>query len=815
MIRDDLKFALRGFRRDPLYTSAVVGTLALTLGACTAVFSIVNGVLLRPLPYPDPGQLVSIREIVPQWARQYPTLAANARHFEEWRNRSTSFASLAALDWRTTNVTGAGDPFQATVLRASGTLFDVLQMPVALGRPLARADERPEQPRVVVISDGLWRERLGSDPAVLGGTLKLGGTEHVIVGVLPPRFDVPRFGVLGHAASLRSEFAAIVPFRINLAVIGWMGTFNYPVVARMNAGATIEQARAELDVIQQSVAAIARRETREAAELRGHITPLDEAIVGRARRGLLLLLGAIAGVVLIACANLANLSLSRALGRLRDAAVRSALGASRARLVRSVVLEQFVLAAAGGALGVLIARAALNLFVRTAPIDLPRAGDVVIDQRVLGFAAAVAVLAGLAVALLPAWRIGRADVQAMLRSGGHGSTDRGGARVRGALLGVQVALSVTLLVVTGLFVSSFMRLLGVDPGFSTERVVSVEIAPIAARYPDTKARAALYDRIAERARELPGVTAVAWTSALPLTGETWIDAMARIGDLRRGAQNPHANYRFVGPDYFRTLSMPILKGRSIQERDRTAALTPAVISARAAQTLWPDDDPIGKSFTRGDPNDRFEVVGVVVDGRPTALDTESPLMVYVPYWYNNEGKSILVAQTSSDAGAAMGELRRAIRAVDPEVAIGAAMPLLNVVEKAVEGRRYQMSLFVAFGIVALLIATTGVYATTAYAVSRRRREMNIRVALGASVGHVFALMLRHSTAPLAAGIAAGCAGALAMGTIVSALLFEVQPRDPLVITSAVLLVGAAGMFAASTAARHGLHINPVEALRED
>jgi predicted permease len=815
MIPDDVKFAIRGLRREPLYAAAVVGTLALTLGASTAVFSIVNGVLLRPLPYRDPGQLVSMREIVPQWAKQYPTLPANARHFEEWRNRATSFASMAALDWRTTNVTGAGDPFQATILRASGTLFDVLQTPVAVGRPLARADEQPDQPRVVVISDELWRERLGHDLHVIGRSLMLGGTDYLIVGVLPPRFEVPVFDVLGDSAALQSKFAAVVPFRLNLATIGWMGTFNYPVIARMKPGTRIEQARAELDVLQQAVAATARRETHDDVDLRARITPLDDAIAGRARVGLLLLLGAILGVVLIACANLANLSLTRTLGRLRETAVRSALGASRASLMRMVVLEQLVLAAAGGALGVIVAREALTVFVSTAPIDLPRVSDVVIDQRVLEFAAAIAVVAGLGVALLPAWRIGRGDLQSILRGGGHGSTDRGGVHARGMLLGVQVALSVTLLVVTGLFVSSFVRLVGIDPGFSAERVVTVEIAPVAARYPDTRARAALYDRIAERARRLPGIAAIAWTSALPLTGETWVDSVARIDDTRPDAQKPNANYRFVGPDYFRALSMPILKGRSIEERDRTNALTPAVISARAAQTLWPGDDPIGKPFTRGEPGQRFEVVGVVVDGHPTALDTESPLMVYVPYWYNNEGKSVLVARTTGDAATAIRDLRAAVRAADPEVAIGDATPLRDVVDKAVEGRRYQMSLFVAFGIVALLIATIGVYATTTYAVCRRRREMNIRVALGAPISAVFVLVLRQTAVPLAVGIGVGCAGALATGTVVAGLLFQVRPRDPIVMVSAVLLVGAAGVLAAASAARHGLRINPVEALRQE
>jgi putative ABC transport system permease protein len=815
MVTDDLKFAIRGVRRDPLYAAAVVATLALTLGASTAVFSIVNGVLLRPLPYADPAQLVSVREVLPKLASQYPSLPANARHFDEWRNRATSFASIAALDWRTMNVAGAGDSMQATVVRVSGTLFDVLQLPVAIGRPLTRDDERTDRPRVAAISDELWREQYSRDPTTVGRTLLVGGVDYTIVGVLPPRLDLPGFDVLGDAATLNSRFAAMIPLRVNLATIGWAGTYNYPVVARVKHGVTIEQARAELNVLQTAIAAIAQRETHEAVDLRGRILPLADAVVGSSRLGLLLLLGATVGVVLIACANLANLSLTRALGRLRDAAVRAALGASRGQLVRAQIVEQLVLAAAGGALGLVVAREALEVFVTTAPVNLPRVHDVVIDRRVLGFAASLAMAAGLAVALLPAWRLGRRDLESMLRGGGHGSTDRGGARVRGVLLSVQVALSVALVVVTGLFVASFTRLLRIDPGFSTEHVVSLEIAPGSVRYPDTPARAALYDRIAERARQLPGVTAVSWTSALPLTGETWVDAIAQVNDARPAAERPTANYRFVGPEYFRALSMPILKGRAIDERDRTKALTPAVISARAAQTLWSGADPIGKEFARGDPSQHFEVVGVVVDGHPTALDTDSPLMVYVPYWFNNEGKSLLVARANGDAAALVRDLRTIVRGIDRQVAIGEARPLRDVVDQALDGRRYQMSLFIAFGVVALLIATIGVYATTAYGVSRRRREMNIRVALGAPIADVFALVLRQAAVPLGIGVVAGGAGAAAIGTLIAGLLFQVRPRDPLVMTMAALLVAAAGLAAAAGAARNGLRINPVEALREE
>jgi predicted permease len=811
----DIRDALRGLRREPLYAAAAVATLALTLGASTAVFSIVDGVLLRPLAYPEPDRLVSVREVVPRIAGQYPTLPANARHFEEWRSHTTTLASIAQVEWRTTTLTGAGEAAQVPIVRASGTIFEVLQMPVAAGRPLTRDDELPDHPPVTVITQPLWEDRLGRDPQVVGRTLVLGGRQYTIVGVLRGGAELPTVDLLGESASVSSAFAAVVPFRLSLANLDWLGVYNYPVIGRLKSGVTLERARAELDVMQRDVAAIAAREAHETVTLRGWMMPLEESMVGRRRLGLLLLLGAVGAVVLIACANLANLSLTRALGRTRDAAVRSALGASRVRLVWGITLEQLLLASIGGVLGLLVAREALTVFVRSAPIDLPRVGDVAIDSRVLLFAAATTLVAGLSVALLPAWRIGRGDVQLTLRAGGPGTTDRGVLRTRATLLAVQIALSVALLVVTGLFVSSYVHLLNVDPGFSPDRVVAVEIAPVATRYPDAQARAALYDRILVGAREVSGVTSMAWTSALPLTGETWVDLVSPAGDMRPASQKASANYRFVGPEYFETLAMPVLRGRSIEERDRNHGITPAVISARIAQTLWPGDNPIGRQIARGDPDVRFEVVGVVADGHPTALESESPLMVYVPYWFNNEGKSVLVVRTPGDAAAIAGQLRRVVHAVDPEIAIADVSPLQRVVDRAVENRQYQMWLFTAFGAMALLIATVGIYATTAYGVSRRRREMNIRVALGARDSQVFSLVLRQSATSLLAGIAIGCTGALAIGRMAANLLFKVRASDALVLAAVAMLVAAVGLVASATAARHGLRLDPAAALRDE
>ena len=809
----DLRDTWRGLRRDRLYAAAVIGTLALTLGAAIAVFSIVNGVLLRPLSYPDSQQLVSIREIV-VGVERYPTLPTTMRHFEVWRDRTTSFASIAATDWRTSTLTGTGDAIQVVVLRSSGTLFDVLQIPLALGRGLTRDDEKLGRPPVAVISDQLWRERLGSGRNIVGRPLTLNGAQFTVVGVLPRDYALPRLQTLDETGSVTRDFAAIVPFRVSLANFDWMGQFNYGVIGRLKPGVTLQQARLEMNVLQATVAEIARRETRAPAELRAWLMPLDETIAGPVRRVLLLLLGAIGGLLLIACANLANLTLTRTLGRIREAAVRGALGASRWRLVRSVIVDQIVLASIGGVLGVLCAYAALRLFVSTAPINLPRVQDVVIDARVVAFGAAAALLAALVVAIAPAWRVGRGNLESQLRSGGR-TSDRGSERVRGILLTTQVALAVMLLAVGALFISSLTRVLGINTGFSSEGAVTIEVAPGSTKYPDTPERAALYDRILERVRTMPEVTAAAWTSALPLTGETWVDAILRPEQSAADAVKPSANYRFVGPDYFHAIGMPVLQGRSIEDRDRTSTITPAVISARTAKTVWPGQDAIGREFTRADPSQHFQVVGVVPDGRTTSLETAPPLMVYVPYWFNNEGKSILVVRSQGDPQTLVPAIRSIVREVDPDVAVAKVAPLGRVVDAAIEGRQYQASLFSAFGASALLIAILGVYATTAYGVSRRRREFNIRVALGARVSQVFSMVLRQSVTPVGLGVVGGAAGAMAIGGLLASLLYEVRPRDPFVLSGVVLIVAIVGLVSAAAATLHGLRIEPAAALRDE
>jgi len=802
----DLRDALRSFRHDRAYTFTVIFTLALTIGATTAVFSVVNGVLLAPLAYDGPDQLVAVRE---RWREMgNRPLSVNDRHANYWREHARSFDSMAQYLTSPANLTGRGEAAQVNIVRANATLFDVLRARAAVGRTLTRADELEGAPDVIVLTDAFWRRRFAADPAVTGQAVVLDGKPYTVVGVLRAAFALPD-------QRQNEPVDGFIPLR---PTAGWMGDHNNQAIARLRPGVTIEQAHAELDVLQTQIGAIVARDFHEPYTLTSAVVPLTEHIVGRVRRGLLLLLAAIGAVLLIACSNLANLSLTRTLGRLRETAIRSALGASRGTLIGKALTEQLLLAAVGGALGLWVASTALRLFIQTAPVDLPRVSDVTLDVRVLAFTAAVSILAGLLVALVPAWRLARSDVQATLRAqSGAVASDRRSLRSQGTLLALQVALSVTLLVVTALFGASLARVLNVERGFTVDRVLAVDLSLPAARYATESVRQPVYDRLLAAVRALPGVSAVSTTSVLPLRGASGTNSIVPEGKTWTMSEMPIANFRFVAPDYFRTLGLAVKRGRSFMDAERDAKRpAPVLISESTSARMWPGEDPIGKRFRRGLPNEQgFEVVGLVGDARMTALDEAPPLMVYIPYWWRSRPALAMLIKTEAEPTSVLAGVRRVVSEVDPDIAVGDARPLEQIVDASTASRRYQTRLFVAFGLAALFIAAVGVYSVTSHGVSRRRREMNIRIALGAQTRQVVHLILRQATMPLTVGLVAGIAGALSVGGVVTSLLFEVRARDPFIVMGVVGLVGSIGLATCVFAARQGLAIDPASALREE
>jgi predicted permease len=531
-----------------------------------------------------------------------------------------------------------------------------------------------------------------------------------------------------------------------------------------------------------------------------------------------MLLGSVLAVLLIACANLTNLALARTLSHLRDTAVRAALGASRARLLRQAVLELAVLGAAGAALGLWLASLALGAFVKTAPIDLPRVEDVTIDAQVLAFVVLLTVAVIVLVSALPTWRLARRDPQSVLRGTAAGAGQGPSAmRARSVLTAAQIALSVTLLTVTALLGASLWRVLQVDYGFTADHVLSVPVAMPAARYTDRSFRIGAHDRILAAVQAIPGVRSVSSTSLLPMRGEGQVNFILAAGTDVPRSQQPSANFRLVSPDFFASLQLPIVRGRSVTSDDgRNGRPMAAVVSESLARRLWPTEEALGKEFGRGlegEPN--FLIVGITPDARTTTIEHTPPLMAYVPYWWQPRPAITVLVKSEVEAVTLVSSIRRAIDQIDPEIAVGESRPLDDLVDAAVAGRRYQARLFIAFGLVALAIATLGVYAVAAYSVSKRRRELNIRVALGAATQDVVGLLIRQSARTIVAGAAAGLVMAIAAGRLTAGLLYEVQPRDPLILGLVFMTVTTVALVASLVATRNGLSVNPVDALRDE
>jgi len=593
----DLRYGIRTLAKDPKFTVAVVLTLALGIGATTAVFSMVNGVLLRPLPYPRPQQLVWLDEFLPALAERFPVLPVNARHFMEWRQRCSSFASLSLLDPGTMNLTGRGDPEVLSAVAASANLFETLGVQPALGRAFVPEEDEEGHNRVVVLSDRCWRRKFSADPALLGATVTLDGAAYTVIGVLPPDFRLPNPNPWGAPElAIRAQSDLYLPKEfIPAEKTELMGMFNFVVLGRLKAGLTREQALAELNGVTTGLV----KTVGEDLGLRVLVKPLKEALVEDSRRGLLMLLGAVGAGLLIACLNLASLSLVRAERHSFDAALRTALGANRLQLLRQALTETGLVALLGAAFGLLIAGAGLRLLVRMAPSDIPRLNEVRIDGSVLLFTLAVTVITMLLLGLLPAWRMAQSRPEQVLRGAGRTVATAAGLRIRNTLISIEVGLGVVLLVSAGLLLPSFWHILRADKGFHAPTVLAVEMAPPPAKYDSWEQKRRLPARLLEEVTAAPGVRSAALVSALPRKGQDGVSSVGLAGDSRRDRERPMAHVRFLSADYWGTRGIPRREGRPWAETDRARAV--AVVSPRLARVRWPPDEGVvGRRFLHED-----------------------------------------------------------------------------------------------------------------------------------------------------------------------------------------------------------------------
>jgi putative ABC transport system permease protein len=805
----DLRYAARFLRRNPVFTAIAAITLAFGIGGNTAVFTMVDAVALRSLPYHDPGQLMAIETRKAQQPELEPW--TSALDLRDMRARTGAFSAIAGISpvWNVV-LTGRGDAQRLTALYVSADFFPLLGVKPAVGRAFRTDEDKGAQPsRVVVLSYSYWQRQFGGRAGAIGQSLTLDNAPYTVVGVLPAAFRYEGEPLAGTAEEVDVWF----PLSANPIVASPRDLRFLKVVARLKAGVSPAGSADELRSI---AAALAEKYPATNRGFAFDVQPLRAQVTGRFRVAMLLLLGTAGFVLLMACANVANLLLARAAARHREIAVRVALGASRFRLLRQLLTESFCLAAAGGILGLAVAFAGLKFLIGAAPASLVRAQDVRLDFRALVFACAAVMLCAIAAGLPPAWRTVRPDIETALRASGRSLT-AGHHRLRGALVVAQVAAALALLAGAGLLIRSFQRLLDVDPGFQARNLVTISTQmPEAARTPAQ--RTAMYHLIRDRLLAVPGVVQVGAVSRLPLMGmnlSTWVFVE---GKSNPGEPGTDVEYRAATPSYFSTMGIPLRAGRIFDDRDDANAASITLINETMARRFWPGADPVGKRIKLGNHPEQepwITVIGVVGDVRHVGLDTRPLPEIYRSYAVNPLGAPVLVIRTAGAPQPLISALSAQVRSVSADVPAYNVWPMQDLVDRSTAQRRFVMWLLSAFALTALLLAGVGVYGAVSQSVTQRTPEIGLRMALGASPVAALMLAWRKGVYLAAAGIAIGVAVAAGLAQLMRKMLFEVQPLDPAAFAAAALVLAAFAALASYIPARKAARIDPLAALRRE
>lgn len=808
----DMKYIFRNLRRSPGFTTIAVLTLALGLGATTAMFSIVNGVLLQPMKYRDPGRLYMAQTVVAPRFRAVGPWPVNSRHFNEWRKNGHSWEQIALVGRLSLTLTGKGEPEQLAGFSISYNFFRTLGVQPALGRDFLPKEELPGDFHVVILADSLWRNRFAADPSIVGEKIVLNGEPHLVVGVMPPGLRLPKGTEWGPVYADLVPPAIFRPLGVDVSQGRAYGNYDYGSIMRLKPGVQPQQAVAEMNAL---IADLVRQYR---IESKPGITLLQDQVTAGIHSSLWLLLGTIGAVLLIVCVNIGNLMLVRTSGRYREAGLRMALGANRKQLFGIVLKEAVVLVAAGGGLGLFLAYAGLKAFVAATPVSLPRLDEVRMDWRVLIIALAAMVLSALICVLAPALRLSRIAPLDSLKAGSANTTEAGRRlRFREAMASVEVALSTVLLIIGGLLMASFFRVLHTDQGFAVARVVTQDFSLISPAYTDTRRRTFIESALL-KLRNIPGVESASMINRIPLRGEGGVCGL-RDPDQPLDPLHPEAasnfaglaNWRFVAPGYWKTMGIPLKRGRGLDAKDQNRNV--AVVSEPAAQQLWPGENPIGKHVLSCDNRSvPLEVVGVFGGTRLTP-ERESLLMVYQPYWDMSIGAGSFVLRTLSDPARVISALHDTLRSLDSALPILPAQTMQQILNESVAPRRFETYLSMAFAAIALLLASLGIYGIVSFAVARRTPEIGIRAALGARPGQVAGMILREGMRPVFIGLAAGLACALIGGRLLASQLFGVSPHDAETIAAVTILLLLVAVCACLLPARRALRIDPVRALR--
>jgi putative ABC transport system permease protein len=800
MIAQDIRYGARALTRRPAFTAIVILTLAVGIGATTAVFSVVNAVLLRPLPYPDPARLVMVWENDRLNGKpRYPAAPAN---YFDWESASRSFEHLAGYVESGGRLSSGGEPFHANVTFTTTNFFAALGVQPLLGRTFTSDEGIPPRDKVLVLSHTAWQTHFGSDPAVVGRTVQLDETAYRVVGVMPRGFAYPSRELDGWRPWGRTPDMERTRARHFVSVIG-----------RVKAGTPLEAAHDDLE----SIAVSAQRAYPATNDQRGTtMTTLAEAIEGDARRPMYLLLGAVGLLLLIAVVNVANLMLVESTARRREMAVRSALGADRLRLLRQLVVEGLLLALSGGALGVALALQGTRWLAKVAADYVPRIAEVHLDARVLAFAAAVSMAAGVLAALAPGLAASRVDVQHDLREGGRGTIGRT-RRVRGALVFVEFAAAVVIVIGAALVLKSFWRLVRVEPGFATASVLTADIG-LPSRYQDDPIITQFYVQLLERVRAIPGVNAAGVVNNLPVSGNGWTAWFVIERAPRPAGEPPEVGYRTASPGYFATLQIPVIEGRGLADSD-TAKTQPVLVINRAlADRFFPGASAIGRRVRIGPGGDKapwLTIVGVVGNVRHAGPEEPAAPEVFMPTAQEVNGNMTLAVRTNGDPTAIAQSVRAVARSIDPAVTMWRVRTIDDVLSEHLAPRRLSMYLIAGFGAIALGLALLGIYGVMSYTVSERVPEIGVRLALGAEPAGILRMVVGNGLALALPGLAAGTLIAVAATRLARALLFDVSPTDPAIFASVCLATVCVAALACYLPARRAAHVDPLRAIRAE
>jgi predicted permease len=817
----DIRYGLRQLRKSPSFTLTAILTLAFGIGATTALFSVVDGVLLKPLAYRDSGRLVVIWERVRFLEKLFPYTGANARHADIWRRQSTVFTDLALLRQGSTGVSlgssSSDHPHLVGRIIAQPNLLDILGVQPSLGRNFLPEESVAGREKVAIISYRLWQTLFDGDAAVIGKSVLIAGTPFQVVGVLPQDFYFPKANELASSplALQVPDNEIITPLVIDPSKsYGWNSDYgNYVALGRLKPGLSIAQATENLNTIADYIARqIPPNQIDGPAKgaLSTYIQPMKEVLVGRTAARLWLLMAAVLSVLLIACINLANAQLARLVSRDREAAVRSALGASASRLLQSALAEVAILSLIGGTLGVAFAIFAVHRFAGYAALAIPRTGTITVNFTVLCLSVLLTVGATFIFGVLPALRVLRIKPAQALQGSSRSSGSRRSNLLRRALVGAQVFACTTLLLVAGLFAKSLIHLSTFDKGFSTDHIVAADVLLQGNTFAADKDRTSFDEGVLEKLRALPGVQSASLVSYMLLTGGGWLDGVTPTDNPTNNGTI--ANYRWISPGYFTTLKQRIVEGRPLDEHDRTAKN--AVISQATAKAVWPNQSPINRQFKRSG-DETFTVVGVVADAYNNSLRAAPVNMVYGPYWDQPPYATYFLVRSAQAPTQLIEAVRSTIWSYNPNVTIARVHTLDSQLSDSLAPEHLETGIFAAFGAAALLLALLGIYGTLSYSVEARTQEVGIRMALGATRESVYRLMLGTIIAPVIAGLALGCIASRSIGKSLSALLYGTSPTDLSVIIPVVCIFAIAAVIATSLPCRRAAKIEPMQALRSE